>query len=69
METLTGKHPSEHCHHWTPLSWAEIKQEPGSGIVSDDPRWMMIGLFVCWFVVCYHHMRWGDDKPKSHMVP
>ena len=29
---ISGKQPSDHCpHHWSPLSWAEIKQEPGSG--------------------------------------
>ena len=41
-----GKHPSEHCHHWTPLSWPEIKQEPGSGLSSDDPRFILYLTFL-----------------------
>ena len=51
-----GKHPSEHCHHWTPLSWPEIKQEPGSGLSSDDPRWTLYLIFV--FVISY--LSWTD---------
>ena len=46
--TVAGKHPSEHCHHWTPLSWADIKQEPGSALNSDDPRFYLICLFFFW---------------------